>query len=93
MAERLSRGQRFPLSELARPFSISLPAAMKHVGILEKSGIVVCSKEGRVKYCAVNGEAFEQGLDWFRAQDQFWEASLNRLETHLAKGTIKKNKK
>jgi DNA-binding transcriptional ArsR family regulator len=89
MAERLSRELRLPLSELARPFPISLPAAMKHVGILEKSGIIVCSKEGRVRYCAANGKAFEQGLDWFRAQESFWEESFGRLEKHLAANVIK----
>jgi DNA-binding transcriptional ArsR family regulator len=83
MTEQLSRSQRLPLSELARPFSISLPAAMKHVSILENSGIIVCSKEGRVKYCAINGKAFEEGLEWFLAQERFWEAGLDRLAKHL----------
>ena len=85
MAERLSHVHRLPLSELARPFSISLPAAMKHVSILEKSGVIVCSKEGRVRYCAANGKAFEQGLEWFLAQESFWEGSLDRLEKYLKK--------
>jgi DNA-binding transcriptional ArsR family regulator len=90
MAERLSHLQRMSLSELAQPFSISLPAALKHVGILEKSGIVICSKEGRVKYCAANLAAFEHGFNWFREQEAFWEGSLDRLGTHLA--TIKHKK-
>ncbi|MEO6536659.1 MAG: metalloregulator ArsR/SmtB family transcription factor [Candidatus Paceibacterota bacterium] len=83
MTERLSHVQRLSLSELAQPFSISLPAALKHVGILEKSGVIICSKEGRVKYCAANLEALEEGFNWFRAQEKFWEGSLDRLGKHL----------
>jgi DNA-binding transcriptional ArsR family regulator len=83
MAERLAHSSRLSLSDLAQPFAISLPAAMKHVGILEESGLVVCKKEGRVRYCAINAEALANGMEWFLSMEQFWEQSLDRLEAHL----------
>jgi DNA-binding transcriptional ArsR family regulator len=83
MAERLVHSSRLSLSELAQPFGISLPGALKHIAILEESGLVVCKKEGRIKYCAINAEALASGMAWFISLEQFWEGSLDRLEEHL----------
>jgi len=83
MAERLAHASRLSLSELAQPFGISLPAALKHIGLLEESGLVVCKKEGRVKYCAINAGALADGMAWFQSMEQFWEGNLDRLEKHL----------
>lgn len=56
---------------------------MKHVAILEESGVVLSFKEGRVRYCALNAEALKAGMTWFRDAERMWEERLDRLERHL----------
>jgi DNA-binding transcriptional ArsR family regulator len=86
MFEKLARNgssEGIPFSELAQPFDMSLPAALKHVGILEESGLVVCKKEGRVKYCAANLDALTDALAWMNSLEHLWEERLDRLENYL----------
>lgn len=83
MVERLSREGSVALSDLAQPFSMSLPAVMKHLAVLEGYGLVVSKKDGRVRYYAVNPAALAEGLAWFTAMERMWEGRLDRLEQHL----------
>lgn len=83
MVRTLAKGGKMAASELAAPFEMSLPAAMKHIHILEDSGVIVTSKEGRVRYCALNTEALAEGMSWFLATERLWESRLCRLEDHL----------
>lgn len=85
VVERLSKEGNIPLSDLARPFSMSLPAAMKHLAVLEQSGLVVSKKEGRVRYYALNPVALAEGMAWFVAMEEMWEGRLDRLEEYLKK--------
>lgn len=83
IAERLARAGRIPLSQLAKPFPISLPAVMNHVDVLEKSGLVVSSKEGRVNFIAMNPEALASGMSWFLSMERMWGDRFDRLGAHL----------
>lgn len=85
MVERLARSGKVSLSDLAEPFSISLPAVLKHAEVLEKSGLIVSSKEGRVRYYAADVQALSRGMEWFRAMEQQWENRLDRLDAHLTR--------
>jgi DNA-binding transcriptional ArsR family regulator len=67
MLERLSRGPA-PVSELARPLRMSLPAAMQHLGVLEAAGLVRSEKVGRVRTCAIEAEALSQAEQWINAR-------------------------
>ena len=82
MVERLSRGPA-PVSELARPLPMSLPAAMQHLGVLEAAGLVRSEKTGRVRTCAVNPAALSQAEQWINARRIEWEHRLNRLGEYL----------
>jgi DNA-binding transcriptional ArsR family regulator len=93
MVEQLSRRGRLSISNIARPFAISLPAALKHTQVLERSGLIVRSKEGRTQYCALNPHAFKQLVEWLTSQQMFWEASFARLERHINSITNSKRKK
>lgn len=83
VVERLATRERMSVSELTQSFPMSLPAMMKHVAVLEESGIVVSKKEGRVRYCALNPDALAEGMTWFTAMEEMWEGRLDRLEEHL----------
>jgi DNA-binding transcriptional ArsR family regulator len=82
MVERLSRGPA-PVSELARPLSMSLPAAMQHLGVLEAAGLVRSQKIGRVRTCAIEPAPLSQAQQWINARRQDWDHRLDRLGDYL----------
>jgi DNA-binding transcriptional ArsR family regulator len=82
IVERLSRGPA-PVSELARPLPMSLPAAMQHLGVLEAAGLVRSEKVGRVRTCAIAPEALSHAEQWINARRIEWEHRLDRLGKYL----------
>jgi DNA-binding transcriptional ArsR family regulator len=82
MLERLSRGPA-PVSELARPLPMSLPAAMQHLGVLEAAGLVRSEKVGRVRTCAIELQLLSQAEQWINARRLEWEHRLDRLGEYL----------
>ena len=83
MTEIMLRDGPKPISALADPFGISLPGAMKHIGVLEEAGIVSCRREGRQNICSINAQALEEARGWFEFHQRFWNASLDRLGAML----------
>ena len=82
MVERLSRGPA-PVSELARPLPMSLPAAMQHLGVLESAGLVRSQKVGRIRTFAIEPRALSQAERWINARRIEWENRLDRLGEYL----------
>jgi DNA-binding transcriptional ArsR family regulator len=82
IVERLTRGPA-PVSELARPLPMSLPAAMQHLGVLEAAGLVRSEKVGRVRTCAIEPGALGQAEQWINARRIEWEHRLDRLGAYL----------
>jgi DNA-binding transcriptional ArsR family regulator len=80
--ERLSRGPA-PVTELARPLTMSLPSAMQHIGILESAGLVRSEKIGRVRTCTIEPQALSQVEHWINARRIEWEHRLDRLGDYL----------
>ncbi len=80
--ERLSRGAA-SVSDLARPLSMSLPAVMQHLAVLEGSGLVVSEKIGRVRTCRVEPRALSQVEQWISMRRAEWEQKLDRLGVYL----------
>jgi DNA-binding transcriptional ArsR family regulator len=83
MVERLSRGPA-PVSELARPLPMSLPAAMQHLGVLEEAGLVRSAKIGRVRTCSIDPSALSLAEQWINARRVEWTHRLDRLGAYLA---------
>ena len=82
MVERLSRG-RTSVSELARPFAMSLPAVMQHLALLEKAGLVRSHKSGRVRTCEIDAAALGRAERWISRRRMEWEQRLDRLGHYL----------
>jgi len=82
MLARLSRGPA-SVSELARPYAISLPAVMQHLQLLETSGLVRSEKQGRVRTCRIEPRALAGAESWIAEQRALWEGRLDRLEDYL----------
>ena len=83
MVERLSRGPA-TVSELARPFDMSLPAIVQHLHVLEKSGLVRSEKVGRVRTCRIEPMALSTVEQWIAERRSTWERRFDRLGEVLA---------
>ncbi len=81
---RLCEGEA-SVGELAKPFDMALPSLMKHIRILENSGLLVSQKTGRVRTCSLQTEALETIEVWLTAQRKVWEQRLDRLEIYVEK--------
>lgn len=88
MVERLVRGPA-SVSELARPFEMSLPTVVQHLGVLETAGIVTSTKVGRVRTYQLIPEALTPAADWMTRQRLPAERRLDRLGTLLTRQTHK----
>ena len=82
MLARLSQGPA-SVSDLARPYAISLPAVMQHLQALEASGLVRSEKKGRVRTCRIEPGALSAAEAWIAEQRALWEGRLDRLEDFL----------
>lgn len=82
---QLSQGEA-SVTELARPFSISLPAVLKHLHYLEKAGLVAGEKKGRIHKFQIVAAPMQSAAEWIAAYTGFWErqldSSLQFQETH-----------
>jgi DNA-binding transcriptional ArsR family regulator len=83
MIDRLLDGPA-SVSELARPLSISLPAVVQHLHVLEGSGVVRSRKVGRVRTCEIEPQALTAAERWISERRALWEARLDRLGEFLA---------
>ena len=83
MVERLSRGPA-SVSELAKPFAMSLPAVVQHLQVLEASGLVRSEKVGRVRTCRIEPKALSMAERWLNQRRAQWERRLDRLGAFLA---------
>ena len=82
IVERLSRGAA-SVSELARPMSISLPAVVPHLQVLESSGLVESEKVGRVRTCRLRPATLRPVERWIGDRRSSWERRLDRLGDYL----------
>jgi DNA-binding transcriptional ArsR family regulator len=76
---RLEEENSLSVSELARPFPVSLPAIMKHLDVLSDAGLITRAKTGRTVACRLNAGPMEEAMNWLARYERFWSASLDRL--------------
>lgn len=71
------------MSELSEPFELALPSLLKHVRVLEQSGLVSTEKIGRVRTCRIEPSALHATEAWISRHIAAWEKRLDRLEAHI----------
>lgn len=64
---------------------MALPSFMKHVGVLERSGLIVTKKSGRIRTCTLNREKFAAAERWFGEQHAIWQNRYRNLDNLLEK--------
>ena len=90
MVERLVRGPA-SVSELARPFEMTLPAVVQHLAVLESAGIVTSEKVGRVRTYQLAPDALSVCGAWIGEQRLPAERRLDRLGEFLDNDNNKEN--
>ncbi len=76
---RLEQAESLTVSELAQPFQMSLPAILKHLGVLEGAGLIAREKTGRSVACRLQSGPMEEAMAWLERYRRFWEERLDRL--------------
>jgi DNA-binding transcriptional ArsR family regulator len=77
------RERSLRVTDLARPFPVSLAAASKHVAVLEAAGLVSRSVEGRDHLLSLNPQPLAEARDWIETYRAYWESRLDALEAHF----------
>lgn len=72
------------VTELARPFDMSLPAVSKHVRVLEDAGLIQKQRDGRLRRCSLEAASLKTANDWLVQYRRFWEESFDSLERFLS---------
>ena len=79
---RLAHGEASG-TELARPFSISVPAISKHLRVLEHADLILHRKDGRTHRFRLAARPLKEAATWLEHYRQFWEAQFDSLDTYL----------
>ena len=86
--QRLSQGEA-RVTDLARPFAISLNSVSKHIRMLERADLVRRRRAGREHLLSFNPQPLDEAAAWIEAQRAFWTARLDDLERELSKPETK----
>src|SRR5262245_67607 len=83
IVEQLSRGPA-SVSDLAKPFDMTLAAVVQHLQVLEESGLIRSEKVGRVRTCRLDPAGLNSLADWVAERRMLIERRLDRLGEVLA---------
>lgn len=71
------------VSDLARPYDMSLAGTSKHIGVLERAGLVRRDRQGREIHCSLETEALRAAEAWLQSYANLWDARLDQLDALL----------
>jgi DNA-binding transcriptional ArsR family regulator len=87
---RLALGET-SVTELAAPFDISTPAITKHLKVLESAGLITRSRQAQWRPCHLEAAPLREAASFIEQYRQFWEQSLDRLDSYLQTLQMKEN--
>jgi DNA-binding transcriptional ArsR family regulator len=88
---RLASGE-VSVTELGRPFAMSLPAISKHLKVLEQAGLIVRGRDAQWRPCRLAPAPLKDAADWLEQYRGFWEESFDRLDDYLRELQRKESK-
>src|ERR1700737_2052134 len=88
---RLAQGEA-SVTELAKPFDLSLPGVSKHLKVLQRAGLITQSRNAQWRPCRLEGGRLKEASEWVGEYRRFWDESFERLEEVL-EDLIKEEKK
>ena len=89
---RLTTGET-SVTELARPFKLSLPGISKHLKVLERAGLIARGREAQWRPCRIEPGALKGVDDWLENYRRLWEERFDRLDVYLQKLQAKEKKR
>jgi DNA-binding transcriptional ArsR family regulator len=88
---RLARGEA-SVTELAEPFSMSLPAVSKHLKVLERAGLIARSREAQLRPCQLEARPLKDAAEWIERYRRFWTESFDRFDEYLEELKVKEGR-
>jgi DNA-binding transcriptional ArsR family regulator len=88
---RLASGQ-CSVTELAEPFEMTMAAVSKHLGVLERAGLVARGREAQWRPCRIQAQPIKEVLEWAERYRAIWEGRLDRLDDYLQELNAKEKK-
>ena len=79
---RLASGER-SVTELARPFDMTLPAISKHLKVLQRAGLISQGREAQWRPCRLEAAPLKDASAWIEHYRRYWEESFDRLDDYL----------
>jgi len=79
---RLSQGEA-SVTELAKPFDLSLPGVSKHLKVLQRAGLITQSRSAQWRPCRLESARLKEAADWVGEYRRFWDESFERLDEIL----------
>jgi DNA-binding transcriptional ArsR family regulator len=79
---RLALGEA-SVTELGKPFEISLPAISKHLRVLEHAGLIARGRDAQWRPCRLAAGPLKDAAEWLEEYRRFWEESFDRLDVYL----------
>jgi DNA-binding transcriptional ArsR family regulator len=79
---RLARGET-SVTELAKPFKMTLPAVSKHLKVLERAGLITRGREAQWRPCRIEPAPLREIVGWLEQYRLLWDESFDRLDAHL----------
>lgn len=76
---RLAQGEA-SVTELAKPFDLSLPGISKHLKVLQRAGLITQSRNAQWRPCRLEGGRLKEASEWVGEYRRFWDESFQRLE-------------
>lgn len=79
---RLAHGEA-SVTELAKPFDLSLPGVSKHLKVLQRAGLITQSRNAQWRPCRLEGGRLKEASEWVGEYRRFWDESFERLDEVL----------
>ncbi len=88
--EQLGRADA-SITDLAEKFHMTLTGMKKHVGVLERAGLVTTEKAGRVRTCKLGPRRLDEETAWIERYRQLWAARFDELDKVIEELKRKEN--
>jgi DNA-binding transcriptional ArsR family regulator len=79
---RLASGET-SVTELAKPFQLSLPGVSKHLKVLQRAGLITQGRKAQWRPCRLEPARLKEVSDWVEGYREFWDESFDRLGEYL----------
>jgi DNA-binding transcriptional ArsR family regulator len=80
--QRLASGE-CSVTELAKPFDMSMPAVSKHLRVLERAGLIARRRDAQWRHCRIEAAPIKEVAAWAERYRHIWEQRLDRLEAYI----------